>query len=114
MDLTPQLLEKLHVMVETNNNRNRRKVKKGKTNRSTFTYTELFGQYLKQCGICPYCQDRLKIATMTIEHVQPVSFGGQNHINNIVIACLDCNHLRNILYNHYANKPKNDFWVNNN
>jgi len=44
--------------------------------------------------ICKYCRKQLTRGTTTLDHVQPVSEGGDNSIENLVTACLHCNSKR--------------------
>lgn len=48
--------------------------------------------------ICMYCGTALREATTTIEHINPVSLGGETSWTNCVAACLRCNL-------HRSNKP---------
>jgi hypothetical protein len=41
--------------------------------------------------LCRYCQKQLTRFTATLDHVTPVAEGGDNSIENLVTACLDCN-----------------------
>jgi len=40
---------------------------------------------------CRYCEKQLTRFTATLDHVRPVSDGGDNSLDNLVTACLDCN-----------------------
>lgn len=40
---------------------------------------------------CWYCNCPLDIGTATLEHLLNVSNGGNNHINNLTVACMKCN-----------------------
>ena len=42
---------------------------------------------------CEYCYSQEKIATQTfsIEHIYPVSKGGQTQLDNLALACQGCN-----------------------
>lgn len=40
---------------------------------------------------CHYCQKQLTRFSATLDHIQPVSKGGDNSFNNLVTACLHCN-----------------------
>lgn len=40
---------------------------------------------------CWYCGTSAPHATLTIDHVVPVSLGGSDYPNNLVAACIDCN-----------------------
>jgi len=42
-------------------------------------------------GVCAYCDVKLNINTMTIDHVYPTSRGGLNDWVNVRASCLDCN-----------------------
>jgi hypothetical protein len=44
--------------------------------------------------LCRYCRKQLTRFTATLDHVQPVSEGGENSIENLVTACLRCNSKR--------------------
>jgi hypothetical protein len=41
--------------------------------------------------LCRYCQKQLTRFTATLDHVTPVAEGGDNSLENLVTACLDCN-----------------------
>jgi hypothetical protein len=43
---------------------------------------------------CHYCQKQLTRFTATLDHIQPVSRGGDNSYENLVTACLHCNSRR--------------------
>jgi len=51
---------------------------------------------------CHYCQKQLTRFSATLDHIQPVSKGGDNSFDNLVTACLHCNAER-------GNKPFMDF-----
>ena len=40
---------------------------------------------------CRYCQKQLTRFTATLDHVKPVTEGGDNSLENLVTACLNCN-----------------------
>jgi len=44
--------------------------------------------------LCTYCGKQLTRFTATLDHVQPVSKGGDNSFDNLVTACLLCNSRR--------------------
>lgn len=44
--------------------------------------------------VCTYCKKQLTRFTATLDHVQPVSEGGDNTFDNLVTACLHCNSKR--------------------
>jgi len=43
---------------------------------------------------CHYCRKQLTRFTATLDHIQPVSEGGDNSYENLVTACLHCNSRR--------------------
>lgn len=43
---------------------------------------------------CHYCGKQLTRFTATLDHIQPVSRGGDNSFSNLVTACLHCNSRR--------------------
>lgn len=43
---------------------------------------------------CYYCKKQLTRFTATLDHIQPVSRGGDNSFGNLVTACLHCNSRR--------------------
>jgi hypothetical protein len=51
--------------------------------------------YERDGYVCRYCQKQLTRFTATLDHVKPVAEGGDNSIDNLVTACLDCNAIRN-------------------
>lgn len=44
---------------------------------------------------CRYCRKQLTRFTATLDHVKPVSEGGNNSFENLLTACLDCNSRKN-------------------
>lgn len=51
--------------------------------------------YDDQHGKCIYCGVELKPEETQIEHVLPLSKGGRHNVDNISLACRDCNYLKN-------------------
>jgi 5-methylcytosine-specific restriction endonuclease McrA len=47
--------------------------------------------YERDGYICRYCQKQLTRLTATLDHVKPIAEGGDNSLENLVTACLDCN-----------------------
>jgi hypothetical protein len=43
---------------------------------------------------CHYCKKQLTRFTATLDHIQPVSRGGDNSLGNLVTACIHCNSRR--------------------
>jgi HNH endonuclease len=55
---------------------------------------------------CNYCSKQLTRFSATLDHIQPVSKGGDNSLENLVTACLHCNSER-------GNKPVMEYIANN-
>ena len=50
---------------------------------------------MRDCGRrCVYCATPLELHTATIDHVHPVSRGGQHAPGNLVAACAPCNRMK--------------------
>jgi 5-methylcytosine-specific restriction endonuclease McrA len=48
-------------------------------------------QYARQDARCFYCRVSLRAKRINVEHVLPMSRGGDNRSHNLVLACADCN-----------------------
>jgi 5-methylcytosine-specific restriction endonuclease McrA len=48
--------------------------------------------YLRDKGTCQYCRTKVPMSEFTYDHVRPRSQGGKTKWENIVVACLPCNH----------------------
>lgn len=55
-----------------------------------FTPADLVEQYQKQDGLCFYCHTKLR-KLGSVDHYIPLSKGGTNYADNIVLACWPCN-----------------------
>ena len=44
---------------------------------------------------CQHCQKQLTRFTTTLDHIVPVSRGGDNSLNNLITSCRECNSLKN-------------------
>lgn len=47
--------------------------------------------FIRDHQICAYCGDRFPESELTVEHIVPVSRGGQHAWTNVVTACRSCN-----------------------
>jgi 5-methylcytosine-specific restriction endonuclease McrA len=56
----------------------------------SYTLDELNALFIEQNGRCFYCGEVL-VGTPHIEHMIPISRGGSNYIENIVLSCPPCN-----------------------
>lgn len=68
--------------------------------RRVFTYKEKELIIKKSDGVCCHCGKNLVKGDFTVEHVIPLSKGGNNDISNLVGLCKGCNELKgNYVYN---------------
>lgn len=56
-----------------------------------YTPCDIEAQYAGQGGKCYWCEESLATTGYHIDHVVPLSRGGSNHPDNIVLACRSCN-----------------------
>lgn len=85
------------------------KCKKGK-NRKHYSTTTRKMLYNKYDGVCQLCGKKLTIKDMTLDHIVPLACGGIDDINNIQIACEQCNWLKaDSLPDDFANRVTNIF-----
>ena len=66
-----------------------------KGNGGSFTANELKALFEQQEGFCFYCGELLYSSfdkDVHVEHKIPISRGGSNNIDNIVLACAPCNY----------------------
>lgn len=59
-------------------------------NGGTHTGEDVKAQYDRQKGKCFYCHEKLK-GQYEVDHVIPLSKGGSNGPENLVVACMTCN-----------------------
>ena len=50
--------------------------------------------YVRDNGECAYCLTKIHYRFATMDHVVPKSKGGKTTWNNIVVACVTCNRLK--------------------
>ena len=62
-----------------------------KQKRKKFSYAEKHSILEKTGYRCAHCGKSLDEHTLTIEHIFPVSKGGENNEFNLVALCEDCN-----------------------
>lgn len=65
--------------------------------RRTLTKNEKDIIYIRYNGCCAICGEPLTWKEMTIAHRQPLSRGGTNGIDNLLLACWHCSHAKQSL-----------------
>lgn len=61
--------------------------------------------FLKQKGICHYCERNCFIDDWTVDHVVPLSKGGKTEKKNVIGCCMSCNHQKaNFGYSYFKEK----------
>lgn len=93
--------EKARRRIETSNRQALKRQAAG-----THTDQQIKEQYTRQKNRCYWCKTDLRkeIRTPHIDHILPLSRGGSNNIDNLVIACHRCNESRNNRLPHEWNK----------
>jgi hypothetical protein len=60
--------------------------------KSSFTVALTPGNlFIRDCGICQYCGQKVSKESATKEHYIPQCKGGKTNWENILLACADCN-----------------------
>lgn len=72
-------------------NNHRQRCKKLGVQVNTLVVKEWVAYLENHDGRCYYCHKQLPILDLTIDHKIPLFRGGENSIENVVAACLDCN-----------------------
>ena len=62
------------------------------------TREELRGWYKQQTLFCYWCQKRVTTANMHFDHKMPISKGGTNTVDNLVLSCSVCNYYKRNLH----------------
>lgn len=60
----------------------------------SFDQGDVLVRLTKQKGLCHYCGERLELfgpRKFQVDHFVPLSRGGTNFVNNLVLACPECN-----------------------
>ena len=71
---------------------------------NTLTVIEWREVVVSSDGRCAYCGRLVGVENLTLDHVVPMSKGGSNSIENVTLACLECN-LRKANRTHPAPQP---------
>lgn len=61
------------------------------TKRKSISKKARFEVFKRDSFKCQYCGDTPPDAVLEIDHIEPVSKGGENDIDNLITACFDCN-----------------------
>lgn len=69
-----------------------------KKKRKTYSKKERKIIYNKSNGRCELCGQRLSLENMSLDHIVPLSIGGEDSMDNIQASCFACNQFKsNIL-----------------
>lgn len=61
---------------------------------------------------CAYCGKTPPEVTLEVDHIEPISKGGKDDINNLITACFDCNRgKKNIKLDKIPNKINENFEI---
>ena len=66
-------------------------------NKKTYTTWQKDTVYGRYNGRCAICGAELSRENMTISHKIPLSRGGDNGMDNLMLSCWECNHAKNNL-----------------
>ncbi len=58
------------------------------------SYKRVKKQMLRRTRTCHWCRCQIDMKTATVDHVVPLSRGGSNQSDNLVLACKPCNQAR--------------------
>lgn len=62
-----------------------------------FTDYEKKTVYARYNGCCAICGKPVKFKELTVDHILPLSRGGTNNMDNLQLACKECNLTKNRL-----------------
>ncbi len=62
-----------------------------KTKRKPLSKKTRFEVFKRDSFICQYCGAVPPTVVLEVDHIKPVSKGGDNSVDNLITACFDCN-----------------------
>lgn len=68
--------------------------KNGKVVRKTYSPDTRKLIYLNAHGRCELCGRKILLEDMSIDHIKPLSMGGEDDVSNLACACFSCNVLK--------------------
>ena len=86
--MTEEELEKLRARKKI------KRTKSGKIKRKTYSPDVKKLLYIKADGKCELCGKKILLDDMTIDHVKPLSMGGEDDVSNLACTCLSCNQFK--------------------
>ena len=87
-----------------------KRTKSGKIKRKTYSPDVRKLLYIKADGKCELCGKKILLDDMTIDHVKPLSMGGEDDVSNLACVCLPCNVFKgNILPENFIDRINDIF-----
>lgn len=87
-----------------------KRTKSGKIKRKTYSPDVKKLLYIKADGKCELCGKKILLDDMTIDHVKPLSMGGEDDVSNLACVCLPCNVFKgNILPENFIDRINDIF-----
>jgi hypothetical protein len=68
--------------------------KQGKVKRKTYSEDTRKLIYLNAHGKCELCGRKILLEDMTVDHINPLSMGGEDDVENLACTCYPCNQFK--------------------
>lgn len=59
--------------------------------RAALTKKVRFEAFKRDAFTCQYCGAKSPVVVLEIDHIDPISKGGDNRLDNLITSCFDCN-----------------------
>ncbi len=71
-----------------------------------------FSIYIRDSGICQYCEVKLDLNNYHVDHVRAYCHGGETSESNLVTSCRMCNIAKNTMSAHLYKSMLNKYGIN--